>query len=267
MDALFSCRNCIHNGSQTLTIGRGMGFCLKHDSVIWHPEDTTCKYLHRKDLPSFLVDEGIREHAAEFAQFSGMARLSRPEPIGRIRYSEKFCWERKKFDPIIHALALYYRNDEKHWIFIQTFAAGVDGRRSVAYTSLIRRYMNICETWANSYRLVLSFIQEIDSEPQFDEHSLAEIVGGHDQDELRREALWDVVFCRLSTLQEYGWHASLEDLRWVTDSLNGSLSNFDWPALKRELMEFKETWTEEIIDHAKRNEVFFPIPTDDLPRE
>ena len=51
MDELFSCRNCIQNAGQSLTTGHGSGFCLTHNSVIPDPIRTTCKFLHRKDLP------------------------------------------------------------------------------------------------------------------------------------------------------------------------------------------------------------------------
>ena len=99
MDELFSCRNCIQNCGQSLLIGRGAGYCVKHDTVLFYPERTTCKYLHRKDLPRFVVDEGLREHASEFGGFSGIADLLEHKPIERLHYSEKFAWERKQFDP------------------------------------------------------------------------------------------------------------------------------------------------------------------------
>jgi hypothetical protein len=38
----------------------------------------------------------MREHAAEFAEFSGMARLHSRQPINPIYYSQKFAWERRK---------------------------------------------------------------------------------------------------------------------------------------------------------------------------
>ena len=88
MDELFSCRNCIHNSGQSLLIGQGTEFCLQHESVIRDPGRTTCKYLHRKDLPYFVVDEGTREHAAEFAGFPFLASLDGRQSIERIRYSE-----------------------------------------------------------------------------------------------------------------------------------------------------------------------------------
>ena len=135
MDELFSCRNCIHNCGQSLNIGRGTGFCLQHDSLIPEPGRTTCKYLHRKDLPSFVVDEGVREHAAEFALFPRLVTLDTKESIERIRYSEKRGWEDGTFDPLTHALAQYHKSSPK-WVFIQAFSAGVDGHRSLAHASL-----------------------------------------------------------------------------------------------------------------------------------
>src|SRR5262245_27949066 len=88
MDELFSCRNCIRNAGQSLLIGTGSGFCLQYESVIRDPDRTTCKYLHRKDLPCFVVEEGTREHAAEFAGFPLLVSLDTREPIEQIRYSE-----------------------------------------------------------------------------------------------------------------------------------------------------------------------------------
>jgi hypothetical protein len=262
MDALFSCRNCIHNSSQGLNIGRGADFCLKHDSVIFDSLTTTCKYLHRKDLAFFVVEEGTREHAAEFAMRSGMANLSTKDPIERIPYSEKFAWERGTFDPVIHAIAQYHKA-QKSWIFIQSIAAGIDGRRAIAYSSLLRRYMDTCETWKSSYRLFLGFVQELDSTPLFEDKNLFFKYPGETIDEARTEALWDVVFARISALQEYGWHAGLEELMWATDTLNGALSEFDWNRLIAELANKRQRWTAQIITHAREEGVFFPPHTEE----
>src|SRR5208282_3267451 len=260
MDALFSCRNCIHNASQSLTIGLGAGFCLKHSSVIFDSLRTTCKYLHRKDLAFFVVEEGVREHAAEFAMTPGIANLSTREPIERIQYSEKFVWEQSTYDPVTHAIAQYHKA-RKSWIFIQSTSAGLDGRRSIAYASLVRRYVNTCDTWKSSYRLFLGFVQEVDSTPAFEDRDLFLQFPRETLDEARKEALWDVVFGRISALQEYGWHAGLEELMWATDSLNGALSEFDWKRLKEELAAKRKRWTKQIIDHArKEGAFFFPDP-------
>jgi hypothetical protein len=255
MDQVFSCRNCIQNAGQSLLIGRGAGFCLQHGSVIWEPERTTCKYLHRRDLPDFVVDEAKREHAAEFAGFPFLAGLDTKTPIDRIYYSEKFSWERHSFDPIVHALAQYFKAD-KRWIYISAFSGGVDGRRALTHSSLVRRYIHQCEAWTSSYRLVLGLLSEIDITPRFDPRELVEETSGSEA-EKADEAIWDVIFARLAALQEYGWHAGLEPLTWATDSLNGSLSKLDWSRLQPELLALRGTWIDLIISHAREHDEYF----------
>jgi hypothetical protein len=259
MDELFSCRNCIHNSGQSLMVGQGPGFCLQHESVVWSPERTTCKYLHRKDLPHFTVDEGIREHAAEYAGFPRLATLDTKEPIERIRYSEKFQWERRAFDPILHAIAQYYKA-EPRWVLISAFAGGVDGRRLLTHSSLVRHYMDHCNTWTSSYRLVLGLLQEIDTEPRFSPNDLLDGVNGAVEEV--DYALWDVVYVRLSALQEYGWHAGLEELRWASDTVREGLANMSWPDVQRELGRLRKSWAELIIGHAHEHNAFFPPPSD-----
>lgn len=258
MDELFSCRNCIHNCGQSLNVGRGPGFCLIHNSVIERPDHTTCKYLHRKDLPHFVVEEGVKEHAAEFTGFSGLVELDSKKPLPRLEYSERYAWEKGSFDPIVNAVAQYHKT-EPSWILIQAFSGGVDGRRSLVHAALVRRYMDKCDTWTSSYRLMLALMQEIDSQPKFEAHALV-IRAGEDAAEVAEDALWDVIFTRLSAVQEYGWHAGLQELMWATDSLNGALSQLDWTALKPELEKMRGRWTRRVIKHAKDEKEFFPAP-------
>jgi hypothetical protein len=258
MDSLFSCRNCIQNCGQSLNVGTGVGFCLQHDSLIETPEDTTCKYLHRKDLPRFVVEEGIEEHAAEFVKFSALVSLSSKQPIARTWFSERKGWENGSVDPIVLISAQYHRM-QRAWVLIQAFVSGIDGRRSLAHASLVRRYMNHCGTWTSSYRLVLSLIQEMDARPGFSPSDLV-VRKGDDLEEIRADALWDVVFSRISAIQEYGWHSGIEELLWATDSLNGSLAELDWEGLRPQLSEKKAVWTHRIIRHARDQGAFFPAP-------
>jgi hypothetical protein len=227
--------------------------------MLLQPGNTTCKYLHRKDLPRFVVDEGLSEHAAEFASIPGIAHLYDHKPIGLIRYSEKYVWEHGIFDALTHALAQYSKS-EPSWVFIQAMSGGVDGRRALSHASLVRRYMHRCETWKSSYRLVLAVLQEVDQEPVFGERDL-DVHEGEVATEINSEALWDVFFCRLSSVQEYGFHAGIEELMWATDSLNGGLLEFDWRMLNPSLQEKRVQWTQMIIAHAERENVFFPDST------
>ncbi|NOT58679.1 MAG: hypothetical protein HOP19_00465 [Acidobacteria bacterium] len=267
MNELYSCRNCIHNCGQSLLIGKETGYCIKHDSVLFEPVRTTCKYLHRKDLPRFVVDEGLREHAGEFARFSALADLLEHKPVERLPYNEKFAWERHQFDPLNQSLAQYHKT-KPVWIFLQAMSGGLDGRRSLAHASLVRRYMDQCGTWRSSYRFILALLQELPSTPQFQDNDLNTADSQLD-DEMRQEAVWDVFFTRLSGLQEYGFHAGLEDLMWATDHLNGALATLDWSALKAELDDKAPEWAEQVIQHAKSENAFFPShpPSEELAEE
>lgn len=255
MQELFSCRNCIHNAGQSLHVGRGAGFCLKFGVLIHEPEDTTCKYQHRKDLPHFIVMESRSEHAAEFAAFTGLVSISQHEHRGWANYSEKFAWDSRKFDAVTNALATYHRSQKK-WLFIQTFAGGIDGRRALVHSCLTRRYLDQCGTWTSSYRLVLSLVEEMKIAPVFDWRVL-NMEEGDDRDETTHEASWDVFFARLTGLQEYGWHAGLENLMWASDSLNGALVSLDLEKLSSEIEVNCPKWTEEIIRHATDNGAYF----------
>lgn len=93
--------------------------------------------------------------------------------------------------------------------------------------------MDNCGTWRSSYRLLLAYIQELDAEPQFVDRDL--VNGDHDPAETRQQALWDVVFTRISGVQEYGFHAGLEELMWATDALGEELATLNWPLLKGKL--------------------------------
>jgi hypothetical protein len=258
MDELFSCRNCIHNCGQSLNSGQHAGYCLKHSSVIPDPGRTTCKYLHRKDLPHFVVDEGIREHAAEFAFYPRLVALDTKQPIERIVYSEKFYWERSEFDPLTHALAQYFKT-ERRWVFIQAFTGGSDGRRSLAHASLIRHYMDHCGTWTSSYRLILGLLDEIDETPHFASRDLV-TSDSVSIDEVASDALWDVIFAKLSAIQEYGWHAGLVQLVWASDAVNGSLAELNWVGLQKELHKLRHEWIQDVIFHAKAHDAYFPKP-------
>jgi hypothetical protein len=255
MQELFSCRNCIHNPGQGLNIGKAQGYCVRHESLIDEPADTTCKYHHRKDMPHFVVDEARSEHAAEFAHFSGLARLSKPEPLRKVFYSEKYAWDYRQFDPIMNSLASYYKAG-KAWVFIQTYAGGIDGRHALVHSCLTRRYLDNCDTWKSSYRLVLALVDEMKQPPMFAQDAL-NISDAEGVDVVREDAAWEVFFSRLVGLQEYGWHAGVEELMWASDGLNGSLSALDWDGLGAELATSCPNWTDIIIKHAQENEGYF----------
>jgi hypothetical protein len=260
MDELFSCRNCIHNSGQTLNIGRGIGLCLKHGSVIKEPLKTTCKYLHRKDLAWFIVDEAKSEHAAEFARFSGLVGLYNHEKVQTTFYSERYTWEADTFDSLTNALARYHLSKKK-WIFIEALTGGIDGRRSMAQASLTRRYIDTCDTWKSAFRLTIDVVSQLSQEPAFLKKDIYEQGAGE------QEAFWDVVLSRIVLIQEYGWHAGLEELQWFSDSVSG-IELFDWSIIKSQLEAAIPKTLETIFRHATDNHGYFeqmPNTEDQFP--
>ncbi len=250
MDGLFSCRNCVHNSAQTPLLGRGAGFCLTHKSILKSPERTTCKYLTRKDMPFFVVDEGVKEHAYEYASFSSIVDMPSGESIDRINYSEKHAWTTGTYDSLTQILA-HSNKIKPTWVFVESMAGGVDGRRLLAHSSLVRRYMANCGTWRSSYRFALSVIKEMSQRPFFTSSDLLEDVSSDD-------AEWDVLFARLSCVQEYGFHSGIDELMWVTDYVNGGLIEFNLLVVSQELGVRSPEWVEKVIRHATDNGAFFP---------
>jgi len=224
-----------------------------HRSILHNPHRTTCKYLSRKDLPSFTVDEGVKEHAFEFAIFSSIVDMPTMEPVERNHYSEKQAWLTKSYDGLTQNLAHSYKI-KPTWVFVESLAGGNDGRRSLAHACLVRRYMANCQTWRSSYRFVLALVQELPGTPHFEDDDIVSMAGADGA----REALWDVFFARISGVEEFGFHAGLEELMWATDRLNGSLSKFDWISLKLDLEARALEWTALIVKHAQDEQVFFP---------
>jgi hypothetical protein len=216
--------------------------------------------LHRKDLAQFVVDEGIREHAAEFAMVPAIADLYTHERIASRPYSERFAWQQHSYDPLTHSIAQYHKASPS-WVFVQALSGGLDGRRTLAHAGLVRRYMARCGTWRSSYRLVLALVQELPIQPHFTLPDL-NMHSPDDRTFVEAEARWDIFFARLGGIQEYGFHAGLEPLMWATDELNGALSTLDWSALQIELEEKTPDWTDFILKHAQDEGTFFPSPLD-----
>ncbi|QGM45571.1 hypothetical protein [Methylocystis heyeri] len=184
------------------------------------------------------------------------------ENLDRIFYSERFAWERSQFDSITNALARYHQSSKK-WIFIEAFSGGVDGRRSVTQSCLTRRYISICNTWRSSFRLTLDVVSQLAVRPEFRPSDFYEEGGGPE------EALWDVVFSKLSLVQEYGWHAGLADLQWITDSID-SLTELSWEPVRVQLEDSIPRILELIFKHARDNNGYFetaPLAPEDTAME
>ncbi len=253
---LFSCLNCVQNPMQGIHFGRGHGYCLQWGSVLENPGQTTCKYLCRKDLPRNLVEEGVRDHAREFAHTTGPTDLISAEQLSRKKYSERYRWDTSTFDPAVQAMAMYHRGESNaeegsKARFIQAFVGSTEGRRAMAYASLVRRYMNHCDTWVSSYRLVLAQIEEIGEDLFFPPRQLRE---GADEDDAR----WEVFFAQISTLQEFGWHAALKPLQHPLASCLEAAAEQDWEATIAHIQQHRSVWRQLVISKAQDEGEYFP---------
>lgn len=264
---LFSCRNCVQNPVQGLCSGGGDGYCLHWNSIIKNPGNTTCKYHHRKDLPLFLTEDATKEHAAEFSVVPGIADLRTKQRVRLHVYSERRTWETREYDPQLNAVAGYHRKADalseetpRKWRIIQAFAGSIDGRKALGFASLVRRYMHHCDSWWSSYRFILGVIAEIDYEVFFrtDDIRFDNDVSEH---EMRELATWEVFYTRLSGIQEFGWHASMESLKFPMRELSSHIDG-SWSSIKPRLGEIKKRWEDEVIALATQEGRFFPRPSE-----
>ena len=114
--------------------------------------------------------------------------------VATINYSEKHVWLTRTHDSLTQSLAHSYKITPT-WVFVENLAGGGDGRRALAHSAVVRRYMANCRTWKSSYRFVLSLVEELPKTPYFEE----EDVNPEGQQNALEEALWDVFFCRISS--------------------------------------------------------------------
>lgn len=245
---LFSCRNCIHNPSQGLTLGRGAGFCLQWGSVLENPERTTCKYLHRKDLPWFHVPEAIQAHTEEFAGSPGMAGLETHEPVA---HSSPEGQRISQLEPTLRAVVGYHRlegmTEPRRSDLLSMFAGSIDGRRSMMHACLVRRAIPPGRPMSSSWwEWALELLDEVDRETSLDSTGLLDTAGASDE-ERRTAARWEVLFTRVSGLQEFGWHASIDALKFPLQELGSYVAEQDWNGLLHALSRLKPHWRELIL--------------------
>jgi hypothetical protein len=247
---LFSCKNCIHNPAQGLTMGRGAGFCLQWGSVVERPEQTTCKYLHRKDLPAFLVREAVEEHADELADTRGMVDIYGHE---RLPLRSMDAGAPAILDPATHVVATYHALEsardvtaDRRGELIGLFAGSVDGRTALFHASLVRRGMLGVASWQTRKDLVTALLDEIDSDVFFNDRDLVGLDGGP-TDAARAAARWEVAYARLSGIQEFGWHAAMDVFKHPLRDLGDLVAAEDWPGFLHALGAVKNLCLSEML--------------------
>ena len=209
------------------------------------------------------MEDATKEHAAEFSMGPGIADLRTKQRIKIAVYSERRFWETREYDPQLNAVAGYHRKSEalneetpRKWRIIQAFAGSIDGRKALGFASLVRRYMNHCDSWWSSYRFILGVIAEIDYEVFFRDENI-KIEGDVSESEMREQATWEVFFTRLSGIQEFGWHASMDSLKFPMRELSAYMDT-SWNSIKSILAKLKKRWEDEVIALATQEGQFFP---------
>jgi hypothetical protein len=245
---LFSCRNCIHNPAQGLTLGRGAGFCLQWGSLIERPGTTTCKYLHRKDLPGFQAAESVRAHAEAFAGTASMVDLETHAPLALSPHDERSAVQP---EPRVRAMASYHRLDDgtepRRSRLLALVAGSVDGLGSMAHACLVRRAIPPGQPMPGSWwRWALALLEDVDRELLLGSEELLETLEGAEEEQ-RIAATWEVLFVRVSGLQEFGWHAALEELKFPLRDLGAHVAEQDWRGLRLALRGLKPRWRELIL--------------------
>ncbi|WP_437663870.1 hypothetical protein [Sorangium sp. So ce1182] len=263
---LFSCRNCIHNPAQGLTLGPGAGFCLTWGSIIEQPERTTCKYLHRKDLPMFLARRGIQEHEDEFSQLVYMADLQTHDPLVPRPYDSDGMFGAERLDTTTRAVAAYHALDSapdataqrRDWT-LATFAGAADGRKAMTHASLVRRMLTsggLTRIWT---RRVLDLLDEIDTDVLFRAADLLEGDGA-------AAARWEVAHARLSCIQEFGWHAAEERLMYPMMELGAHVAEEDWNGFLLALGRLKESFRERVKNRDMEVQILRSEARPEAPR-
>ena len=116
--------------------------------------------------------------------------------------------------------------------------------------------MHHCDSWWSSYRFILGVIAEIDYEVLFRSE---DIKSDNDisESEMREQATWEVFYTRLSGIQEFGWHASMDSLKFPMRELSAYIGD-SWNSIKSILTNLKACWEDEVITLATQEGRFFP---------
>jgi len=259
---LFSCRNCIHNPAQGLTLGRGPGFCLQWGTIVEDPERTTCKHLHRKDLPMFLVREATEEHAEELSGAVAMAdstthakiapRAPDPPQVERLALTTRAVAE-------YHAAASAPEaTPMRRVLLLATFAGAAEAGRALAHACLVRRAMLGDLPRSLWLPPVLDLVQELDRPLIVDAGDRVGAAGAPEQ----TAALWETGLARLSGLQEYGRHAAVETLEYPMQELGASVADQDWAGFLRALGRLKQGFREQVLQREaeRRDRISLKFP-------
>ncbi len=252
----YTCDNCLYNPLQYHEIGTSTGFCLRHDSILKNSQHTTCHFHKRKDLPFFLYEDGMNEHAAEFPENIGIVFYYAKYPVDTKKYSERHVWLTNTFDPYLQEVAIYHRTQTK-WTFIQAFSASRNPIKSIIFSSLTRRYIQQCGAKNDNYRLILSLSHDLRETVDIHIDDFIFEIRHEDYVDLRDHYLKEIKLLQLYAIQEYGMLIKNDDIAWITDELNGTLFA-SWNEFFKGVASLVPLIQRYVIDSSQKRGTFFP---------
>lgn len=265
MRNLYTCDNCTFNPSQYQDIGTQVGFCLKYNSLLKGSSRTTCRFFKRKDLPSFLAEQGQQEHSKEFSDKKGIVFYYTKDTCPIQNYSQRHAWITHTFDPYLNQVAIYHHSGNK-WVYLQAFAASRNPIKSIIYTSLTRRYIAICGSQNDNYRLILCLATDLGEKIELQQRDFRIGITNEEFEMLKETYLKDIVLMKLYAIQEYGYIVQDENIKWVSDELNGALLS-SWREFFANIQHLVPLIQSHIIHSATSRSTFFPQSSDDEMQE
>ncbi|MFA8020483.1 hypothetical protein [Bremerella cremea] len=256
------------NPSQYQDIGTTVGYCLKHNSLLKSSSHTTCRFLRRKDLPSFVAEESELEHAEEFKDTSGIVFYYGKVKHEKRRYSEKHAWQTNDFDQRLHDVAIYYKT-RKRWVFLQALQGSRNPVINLIQSCLVRRYISNCGSSVDNYRLILAVTQDLLESIELKVADFRYEISPDEFKQLKDGYQRDVVLIRLYAVQEYGHLIKNDNIKWISDELNGSFLS-SWEEYSLAVRQLVPTIRRRIIEQAEKKGVFFttkPANKDELNLE
>jgi hypothetical protein len=256
MNNPYTCDNCLFNPIQYREIGTKVGFCLKYSCLLRNSLHTTCHFLKRKDLPSFLAEEGVTEHASEFPESEGIVFYYGKYKDEIKRYCGYHAWATGTYDPYLYEAALYHKTAKK-WTFIQAFAASRNPIKSIMSSSLTRRYIGQCGPERDNYLLILSVVKDLKERIDLRADDFRWEVSSGEFSRLEEFYLKDIKLFQLYAIQEYGHLMKDERIMWISDELNGSLLA-SWKEFFSSVDNLVPAIMTYVIESAQKRNEFFP---------
>jgi len=260
MRNLYVCDNCLWNPAQYQDIGASIGFCLRYNSLLKNASHTTCRFFQRKDLPSFVAEDGHQEHAKTFAESHGIVYYSTTVAEQVTPYSHRHMWLTHTFDPYLHEVAMYHQM-EKKWIYLETFPASRNPIKSIMYSSFVRRYIAQSGAQHDHYRMMLCLSSDLNETIELQLRDFRIELSSGEFEAVHETYLKDIVLLKLYALQEYGNIVHDDELMWVSDELGGALTS-SWREFFASVRQCVPLIQSAIIASATQRKTFFPVSSE-----